>query len=206
MDSQTLEIAPSVTDITEVDESRRRFLKTGGLALGATAGFAIGTGATAPACNPKNLSTYVQMFAGGFLEIKELLPTLGLPQAVIDQIASLIDKGVKVAAAFDKAYEDGKFTDAATLFTNLGTIITDVVKILGVSVENRAVKVALAAIGIARVAISILLKRQVEAQAQVAGGVRDAMRQPGSPEAKAIAEIEKLAATDVGKILALLPQ
>lgn len=184
--------------------NRREMITTSAMA---GAGFAVGTGSTAPACEKaKNLSTYVQMFAGGFVEIKELLPSLGLPQSIITQIASLIDKGVSIASAFDKAYKDGKFTDAATLFSNLGTIVSDVVRTLGVSTENRAVKVALAAIGIARVAISIILKREVDAQAQVAGGVRAARRQPGSPEAKAIAEIEKLAETDLSKILALLPR
>lgn len=182
------------------DNSRRRFLKTGGLALGGAAGFAIGTGATAPACNPKNLSTYVQMFAGGFSEIKVLLPDLGLSQSIIAKVAELIDKGIKIAEAFDKAYKAGKFRDAATLFTNLGSIVSEVVTTLGVSTENRAVKVALAAIGIARVAIAIILSRQAQDT-----GFSASAAAPGSPEAKAIAEIEKLAATDVSKILALLP-
>lgn len=182
--------------------NRREMITT--TALGG-AGFVVGTGFAAPACNTKSLSTYAQMVAGGFAEVKSLLPTLGLSQTIIAQIADLLDKGVKIAKDFDQAYKDGKFTDAATLFTNLGSIVSQVVSTLGISVENRSVKIALAAIGVARVAISILLQREVDAQVQVAGDVQAAKRRPGTPEAKAISEIERLAATDLSKLAALLP-
>lgn len=176
--------------------NRREMITTTGLGV---AGFAIGTGFTAPACNPKNLSSYVQMIAGGFTEIKVLLPDLGLSQSIIAQLAEFIDKGVKIAQDFDTAYKAGKFKDAATLFTNLGSIISQVVSTLGVSVENRAVKVALAAIAIARVAVAILLTKQAEDQPQVAA-------QAGTMPPQAVSEIQRLAATDLSKVLALLPQ
>lgn len=171
--------------------NRREMITT--TALGA-AGFAVGTGFTAGACSPKNLSTYVQMIAGGFSEIKVLLPDLGLSQSVIAKVAELIDKGVKIAKDFDDAYKAGKFSDAATLFSNLGSLISQVVSTLGVSTENRAVKVALAAIGIARVAIAILLANQ-----------NQGFTAQNPAQAQAMSEIERLAATDVSKILALLP-
>lgn len=181
--------------------NRRQMIQT--TALGG-AGFAIGTAFTAPACNPKNLSSYVQMIAGGFTEIKALLPDLGLSQSIITKVAELIDKGVKIAQDFDAAYRAGKFSDASTLFTNLGSVITQIVTTLGVSTENRAVKVALAAVGIARVAIAILLKKQSDEQPQIAESVRAGKAQPEM--AKAVSEIEKLAATDLNKLLGLLPQ
>jgi len=181
--------------------NRRQMIQT--TALGG-AGFAIGTAFTAPACNPKNLSSYVQMIAGGFAEIKVLLPDLGLSQSVIARVAELIDKGVKIAQDFDAAYKAGKFSDAATLFSNLGATLTQVINTLGVSTENRAVKVALAAIGIARVAIAILLQKQAEGQPRIMETVSAGKAQPET--AKAVSEIEKLAATDLSKVLALLPQ
>lgn len=178
---------------------RRTFISQSALAGGA---FALGVGATAPACpfNPKNLSAYVSMIAGGFGEIKVLLPDLGLSQALITQVSNLIDRGVKVAKDFDSAYKAGKFTDASALFNNLGSIITQVITTLGVSIENRAVKVALAAIGIARVAIAILLQKQAQSQPQVLAAAKGAT----ADEAKAVSEIERLAATDLSAILAAM--
>lgn len=181
--------------------NRREMISTTAMA---GAGFIIGTGFTAPACpGAKNLSTYVQMLAGGFSEIKSLLPTLGLSQSTIDKVADLIDKGVKIAKDFDAAYRAGKFSDAATLFTNLGSMISQVISTLGLSVENKAVKVALAAIGIARVAIAILLQREAVAQSQVMAGV---LQTRSAAEVQAIGEIQKLAETDLTPLLkALLP-
>jgi hypothetical protein len=168
-------------------------------------GFLTGVGFTTPQCgSPRNLSTYVQMIAGGFTEIKVLLPELGLSQAIIDQVASLLDKGVKIAKDFDTAYRAGKFTDASTLFTNLGSMVTQVVSTLGIATDNRAVKIALAAIGVARVALAIILQRQVDNQPQVAAAVQGSKAQPST--AKAISEVERLAETDLNKLLALLPK
>lgn len=181
--------------------NRREMITT--TALG-TAGFAVGAGFSAPACGVKNLATYVQMIAGGFSEIKVLLPDLGLSQSIIAKVAELIDKGVKIAKDFDEAYKAGKFADAATLFSNLGSLISQMINTLGVSTENRAVKVALAAIGIARVAIAILLNKQAQDDPQVAAAAKAGRNVPS--QAKAISEVERLAETDLSKILALLPQ
>lgn len=181
--------------------NRRQMITTS--ALGA-AGFAVGTGFAAPQCGgAKNLSTYIQMIAGGFTEIKVLLPDLGLSQNIIAQAAELIDKGVKIAKDFDAAYKAGKFSDAASLFTNLGSTLTQVISTLGISTENRAVKVALAAIGIARVAVAIILSRQADDQPQVAAAAK-AGKVPA--QAKAVSEVERLAATDLSKVLAAIPQ
>lgn len=179
--------------------NRRQMITTS--ALGA-AGFAVGTGFTAEACSPKNLSTYVQMIAGGFSEIKVLLPDLGLSQSIIAKVAELIDKSVKIAKDFDDAYKAGKFTDARTLFTNLGSLVTQVITTLGLSVENQGVRIALAAIAIARIGIAIILDRQLS-QPSMAASVQEAQADPEN--AKALNEIKRLANTDVSKILALLP-
>jgi hypothetical protein len=182
--------------------TRRDFLKTSTVAAG---GLAFGAAFTAPQCGGvKNLSSYVQMVAGGFSEIKVLLPDLGLSQSIIAQVAELIDRGVKIAKDFDTAYKAGKFSDASTLFTGLGETVSQVVSTLGVSTDNRAVKVALAAIGIARVAIAILLQRQADDQPQIASAVQAGKQR--SAEAKAISEVERLAETDLTKVLALLPK
>lgn len=184
--------------------NRREMIST--TALGAV-GFAVGTGFAAPkGCSVKNLSSYVQMIAGGFTEIKVLLPDLGLSQSIIAQAAELIDKGVKIARDFDAAYKAGKFNDAASLFTNLGSTLTQVINTLGVSTENRAVKVALAAIGIARVAVAILLNKQADDQPAVAVEVAKAGRKRGTSAAKAVTDIERLAATDLDRLLAAIPQ
>lgn len=190
--------------IKPTTESRRSFLKTTSIAAVGAGSFALGVGATAPQCGGvKNLSTYVQMIAGGFTEIKVLLPDLGLSQAIIAKVADLLDKGVKVAADFDKAYRDGKFTNARTLFTNLGSLVTQVITTLGVSVDNRGVKIALAAIGIARVAVAIILDRQLS-QPSVAAEVQASRSKPEN--AAALDEVKRLANTDVSGILALLPR
>lgn len=182
------------------DNSRRDFLRKGSIAAIGAGSFALGVGATAAQCGGgRSLSTYVQMIAGGFSEIRVLLPDLGLSASVIAQVGDLLDKGKQIAQAFDEAYKAGKFTDAATLFTNLGGIVSQVVGVLGVSTDNKAVKVALAAIGIARIAVSILLQKQSE-QPQVAAALK--ARQP--IEIKAMSEVERLAATDLNKVLQLL--
>lgn len=181
--------------------NRRQMISTSALAAG---GFALGGAMTAPQCSgARNLSTYVQMIAGGFSEMKVLLPDLGLSQSMVARVAELLDKGVAIAKDFDKAYREGKFTDARTLFTNLGSLVTQVITVLGVSTENRGVKVALAAIGIARIAVAIILDRQLS-QPSAAASVRDARAVPEN--AVALDEIKRLANTDVSKILALLPQ
>lgn len=186
-----------------VNSSRRRFLKTSGfgagsLALtgvtGSIAGFAV---VPAPACNPKNLSTYVSMIAGGFVEVKVLLPDLGLSSFLVNQISGYIDKGLTIARQFDEAYKAGKFTDASTLFTNLGSLLTQVITTLGIAIDNQGVKAALAAIAIARIAIAILLQKQAQSRPEVLA----AAKSKTGAEAVAVSEIERLAATDLSKVL-----
>lgn len=125
---------------------RRTMIGRGALAAG---GFAIGAGFTAPQCSsPKNLSVYVQTVVGALEEIAPLLPGS----------AQLIAKAAKVAKEFDKAYREGKFTDAVALFENLAGFISQIAGDLGVN--NPTVKVALAVAGIATRAIAVLLKSQ----------------------------------------------
>lgn len=172
--------------------TRREFIKTGSVAAGSVA---FGAAFTAPACDKKDLSGQVLILVTGFNEIKPLLPELGLSAAVIARISDLLDKGVKVAKAFDDAYVAGKFDDAKTLFLNLGVVITSVVTELGVA-DNRLVKAVLIGIKVAQVVIANLLK-QMAADPQVARAVKS--RAPD-----AMAEIDRLAGVDVDAMLKLL--
>lgn len=178
---------------TRFRSTRRDFIKTGTVTAGS---IAFGAAFTAPACEKKNLSTWVVTIVSAFSEIKPLLSQLGLSQAVVDRVANLIDKGASIARSFDEAYKAGKFADAVTLFSNLGGVISEVATTLNVT-DHRIVKLALVSISIARIAIASLLQSQADAQPQVARAVRSATT---SANERDIAEIRRLASMDISKL------
>lgn len=171
-------MSQEILDITGANApqiSRRSMLRTGALAAG---GFAVGTAFTAPACNPKNLSVYVQTVVGALKEISPLLPSS----------ADIIAKAIKVAEEFDKAYREGKFENALVLFENLAGFITQIATDVGV--DNPTVKIALAVAGIALRAIAVLLKAQ-ESEPAVADAVARANAKPGAAARRSL--VDKLA-------------
>lgn len=174
--------------------NRREMISTSGLGI---AGFAVGTGFTAPACGAKNLSGWVSSIVGAFAEMKPLLSQLGLSQVIVDKVSQWIDTAAKIARDFDQAYRDGKFADAVTLFNNLGGIVAQIAAELG-QTDNRIVKLALVAIAVARIAIATLLNDQ-SSDPQVARAVRGAAANP------AVVEIRRLASADIDKLMKALP-
>lgn len=184
--------------LDSAEPNRREFLGLGG---GAIVGAVAGTLVIEPFCDKKDLSGWVLTLTTAFGEIKPLLGQLGLSQAVLDRVSGFIDKGVKIAQDFDAAYKAGKFADARTLFLNLGDIVAQVAAELGAS-DNRIVKLALISISIARIAIAALLSSQAS-QPGVMAAVNKA-KSAGGDDAKAIAEIERLSAIDVTKLLAAI--
>jgi hypothetical protein len=181
------------------DASRRDLVRLGALGAGS---LALGSAFTAPSCGPgKNLSAWVQTIVGAFAEMKPLLSTLGLQQAIIAKVSAALDKGAQIAKDFDAAYTAGKFKDASSLFLSLGQVITQIAADLSLA-NNRIVTIALAAVGVARIAIAQLLHDQATTQPQAMALVRAAQLNAGSDEAKAINEINRLANADVAKILA----
>ena len=172
--------------------NRRGMLKASTVAgLGAVGGFAF----TAPACNKKDLSGWIVVIIADYGEIKPLLPQLGLSQAVIDRVTGWIDTAVSVAKKFDDAYQRGDFATASTLFLNLGKLITDIATELSAT-DNRIVELLLVGVQIARITIASLLKVQGDNQPQMA-----ARRSLSRSEGDAVAEINRLASIDVGKVL-----
>jgi hypothetical protein len=170
-------------------------ITTSGLGL---AGFAVGTGFTAPSCGQKDLSGWVVTIPAYLNEIKPLLPDLGLSQVVIDKVSGWIDTAVSVAKKFDDAYQSGKFADAVTLFANLGGLITEIAAELNVT-DNRIIKLALVGIQIARITIASLLQSQGDAlptsqKARAMGVVT-------GPQQTALSEIQRLASIDVNGLL-----
>lgn len=156
--------------------NRRTMLSQSTLALG---GVVAGAAFTAPACDPKNTSIYVQTIIGALKEISPLLPGS----------ATLIAKAIKVAEDFDEAYRAGKFENALVMFENLAGFISQIAEDVGVN--NPQVKIALAVAGIALRAIAVLLKVQ-ESEPRVAAAVTRASAQPGAAARRAL--VERLAA------------
>lgn len=120
--------------------NRRTILKTGAL----TAGMLMLSGAQV-ACG-KNLSLYVNIIVGALKELSPLLPGQ----------AQLIAKAIAIAETFDRAYREGKFTDAIAIFENLAGVLGEIADAAGVT--NPQVRTALAVAGIALRAIAVLLK------------------------------------------------
>lgn len=169
--------------------NRREFGSNATIAgLGAVGGFAF----TAPACDRKDLSGWVVTITASYREIKVLLPQLGLSQAVIDRVSSWIDTVGNVAKQFDEAYKRGDFSNASALFLNLGGLITSIAVELNVA-NNRIVNLLLVGVQIARITIGSLLKIQGEGQV--------ARRSLSRSEQAAVAEINRLAAIDISKLL-----
>jgi hypothetical protein len=156
-----------------------------------TAGVA-GLALFATACG-KNVSNWIASIVSGFAEIKSLLSDLGLGQDTIDKIGNLIAKGVKIAQDFDDAYKAGKFSSAIILFKNLGGVLDEVRADLGINADNKIVRAAFAIIGIARVAIAIMLNQQGQNQPAVMAAIASA----NPEEEAALAEIKRLAATEL---------
>lgn len=152
--------------------SRRSMLGTGALVAGS---FAVGVGFTAPACNPKNLSVYVQTIVGALEEISPLLPNS----------AAIIAKAVKVAKDFDDAYRAGKFENALVLFENLAGFISQIANDVGVN--NPTIQIALAVAGIALKGIAVLLKSQ-ESEPQVVAAMERANAKPGAAARRSLVE------------------
>lgn len=121
--------------------NRRTVLKTGGLAaVGVMTMGAKGCG--------KNIGIYTATVIGTLKELLPLLPNL----------SPRIKQAIAIAETFEKAYQDGKFADAAAIFENLTQVIGEIVNAIGVMNPN--VKLAIAVGGIALRAIAAILKGQ----------------------------------------------
>lgn len=128
--------------------NRRTFGKTLAVGGGSTAALVLIGSQTA--CNPKDLSFYVDTVVGALDELKPLLPGA----------AATIVKAVAIAKDFDAAYKAGKFENAAALFANLSSLLSQIADDAGVN--NTQVKLILAFAGVAIRAIAALLKSQAE--------------------------------------------
>jgi len=131
--------------------TRRNVLKAGGAA--AIAYVTLGAGS----CG-KNISVYTATVIGSLKELLPLLPNL----------SDRIRQAISIAETFDKAYSEGKFANAATIFENLTSILSELFNAIGTPSDS--VKVAIAVGGVALRAIATLLKSQ-STQSKVAGVV-----------------------------------
>lgn len=151
---------------------RRTLLKTGGLA--AIGSLTLGTSA----CGDK-VSFAVSTVIGSLEALSPLLPNA----------SNLISKGISLAKQFDKAYSEGKFTDATALFTNLGEIAQQIVEVAGLNNPRIMQILALGRVGLN--VIASILKAQVS-DPMVAAAVKG--RLSASAEAgRQRAMIEKMA-------------
>ena len=185
---------------TEPD--RRHFLRiagTGaaGIALGGVIAPISRPGTPEPSCGVKDLSSWVVVIAADYNEIIPLLPHLGLSKATIDRVSGLIGKVLAVAKDFDAAYKAGKLADVKTTFLNLGALIGQIAGELGVS-NNRLLTLLLVGIQIARITLASLIDKMIVAApaAMVANLSPD--------DQSAVAEVKRLAAIDVSKMLAAI--
>jgi hypothetical protein len=136
-----------------------------------------------------------------YKEIVPLLSQLGLKADVIAKVSGWINKAVSIAQDFDAHYKAGDFKNAVTLFTSLGGLITDIASELNVA-NNRIVNLLLVGIQIARITIASLLKVQADNQPLVARAARKAAS-AAPADALALSEINRLAAIDVSRLLAV---
>ena len=146
----------------------------------AVGGFTVGAAFTAPACpDKKDVLFYVETFTGTLKEVLLLVPNLAEP----------INRAIKFADIFTKAYNDGKFEDAITAFENMAGVFQEIYDVAGGM--NASVKIALAVAGVAMRAIAVLLKSH-ESEPAVAAVVK-ARRMGSDAQAKQIALIDQLA-------------
>lgn len=150
--------------------NRRTLLKTGGLA--AIGSLTIGTSA----CGDK-VSFAVSTVIGALEALSPLLPNA----------SNLISKGISLAKQFDKAYSEGKFTDATALFTNLGEIAQEIVEVAGLGNPRVTQIIALGRVGLN--VIASILKAQMKDP--VIAGMVAARVDPAAQKQKAM--IEKMA-------------
>lgn len=155
--------------------NRRSVLKS--IGIGTAAVIATPTLLLQTAC-AKKVSTWVRALISPLEEIKPLIPS----QSV------LIDRVIAVAKEFDKAYQEGKFKGAVTVFTNLTGLVSQLITAAGVTAPP-IVKTALALASIAIRAIAVILQEQGEANP---AAVRSTMRGT-SEEADALRNIRTLA-------------
>lgn len=150
--------------------NRRTLLKTGGLA--ALGSLTLGTSA----CGDK-VSFAVSTVIGALEALSPLLPNA----------SNLISKGISLAKQFDKAYSEGKFTDATALFTNLGEIAQQIVDVSGTTNPRIMQILALGRVGLN--VIASILKAQMKDP--VIAGMVAARVDPAAQKQKAM--IEKMA-------------
>lgn len=168
--------------------NRRNLLKGGAITAGVAAlgGFQI-------SCKPKSLDSWALIIETDFRDFKPLLPQLGLSQAVIDKIGDWLDKGINILHQFSADYRNGDFANAVALFNSLGEIVASIANEFNV-LDNKIVKLILVSIQVARIAIASLLSEQATASSEAMKAVRGA-------KASDTAEIRKLAAVNVDKLL-----
>lgn len=145
---------------TNVDLSKRNFLRVGGVAVVGTLTL------SAFKCGAESVTRYTSTIIAFLGEIATLLPTQ----------ANFISQIIKVARQFDEAYRRGDFANAGTFFNTMAGNITTLFNTLGVGVSSQ-VKVALAIVSTTVKLIAVLLMDQGATQSDtIADAQTPAMR------------------------------